>query len=156
MPNQKKKVGVFSITCDEGCSIYLIEIFNKKLIGWLEQMEIKYFLSMKDKVEIKDFDIVLIEGVISSERDLREVIKIRENTKVLIAMGTCAMTAFPSGQRNNFNAEQLERIQPKLKEFSYLPKCLALKDAVKVDDNIPGCPIDEKKFIEVFEKYLNA
>ena len=37
----KKNVGVFSFTCDEGCSIYLIEIFNNKLIKWLENIELK-------------------------------------------------------------------------------------------------------------------
>ena len=96
---QKKKVGIFSLTCDEGCSIYMIEIFNKKLLGWLEKMEIKYFLSIKERVEIKDFDICLVEGVVTTERDKTDIERIRANTKVLIAMGTCAMTAQPSGMR---------------------------------------------------------
>lgn len=152
----KKKVGVFSLTCDEGCSIYMIEIFNKKLLEWLEKMELAYFLSMKDKVEIKDFDIVLVEGTVSTERDLEDIKKIRDNTKVLIALGTCAMTALPSGQRNNFNDAQFASIKDRLVKFNCLPRCHALKDIVKVDDEIPGCPIDEKKFVEVFEKYLSA
>ncbi|MEI7498571.1 MAG: hypothetical protein WCK11_04815, partial [Candidatus Falkowbacteria bacterium] len=129
--------------------------FNNKLVGWLEKMDLAYFLSMKDKVEIKDFDIILVEGVVSTERDKKEVEEMRANTKVLIAMGTCAMTALPSGQRNNFRPEQLENIQADLKKFSYLPKCLPIKDVVKVDDEIPGCPIIAEKFIEIFEKHLN-
>ena len=28
------------------------------------------------------------------------------------------------------------------------------EETVKIDDEIIGCPIDENKFIEVFEKYL--
>jgi len=152
--SNKKRVGIFSLTCDEGCSIYLIEIFNQKLLPWLEKMEIVHFLSVSDKHEFKDLDIALIEGTISTERDKKEVLEIREKSKVLIAMGNCAMTALPSGQRNNFDAERTAEIQPDLDAFSFLPKCLALKDVVKVDDNIAGCPIDEKKFVEVFEKYL--
>jgi len=152
--SNKKRVGIFSLTCDEGCTIYLIEIFNQKLLPWLEKMEIVYFLSVSDKHEFKDLDIALIEGTISTERDKKEVLEIREKSKVLIAMGNCAMTALPSGQRNNFDAERTAEIQPDLDAFSFLPKCLALKDVVKVDDNIAGCPIDEKKFVEVFEKYL--
>ena len=150
----KKSVGIFSFTCDEGCSIYLIEIFNKKIIGWLEKIELKYFLSMKDKVEIKDFDISLVEGVISTKKDKKEIKKIRQNSKVLIAMGTCAITGFPSGQRNNFNPEQKEAIKKDLEEFDFLPKCLSVKEAVKIDDEIIGCPIDKEKFIEIFEKYI--
>lgn len=154
MANEKKKVGIFSLTCDEGCSIFMIEIFNQKLIGWLEKMELKYFLSIKDKVEIKDFDIVLVEGVVSTERDVEDIKKIRANTKILIAMGTCAMTALPSGQRNNFSDQQFASIKDRLVKFNCLPRVHALKDIVKVDDSIPGCPVIEEKFIEVFEKYL--
>lgn len=151
---KKKRVGIFSFTCDEGCSIYLVEIFNKKLLSWLKKIEIAYFLSIKDKVEIKDFDIVLVEGVISTERDKKEIEKIRQNTKILIAMGSCAISGQPSGQRNNFNEEQREDIEEELAKFDYLPKCLSVKEVVKVDDEVIGCPINEDKFIEVFEKYI--
>lgn len=151
----KKNVGIFSFTCDEGCSIYLIEIFNTKLVGWLEKMELKYFLSMKDKVEIKDFDISVIEGVISNEKEKKEVKEIRANSKYVIAMGSCAITGMPSGQRNNFNEDQMSEIKDRLKEFKYLPKCLSVKEAIKIDAEVQGCPINEAEFIKVFEEYLN-
>ena len=152
--NRKKKVGIFSLTCDEGCSIYLVEIFNKKLLTWLDNIELKYFLSIKDKTKIKDLDIALVEGVVSSQKDKEELLKIRENSKILIALGSCAVTTQPSGQRNNFNPEKQKAIQKDLEKFDYLPKCLSLKEVVKVDDQVLGCPINEQKFIEVFEKYL--
>lgn len=150
----KKKVGVFTFTCDEGCSIYLIEIFNKKLVGWLEKMELSYFLSMKDRRDVEDFDIVLAEGVITTERDLKEIQALRKKTKILIGMGNCSITGMPTCQRNNFNEDQLGEIEKDLKKFNFLPRCQAIKEVVKLDDEIVGCPIDEKKFIEVFEKYL--
>ena len=151
--NKKKKIGVFSFTCDEGCSINMLEVFNNKLFDWLEKVEFSYFLSLKDAGEIKDFDIVLIEGVVSSKKDMKEL-KIRENTKTLIAMGNCAISVMPSGQRNFFNKTQQDEIHEDLEKFDLLPKCLALKDVVRVDDEIPGCPINEEKFINIFEKYI--
>lgn len=150
----KKTVGVFSFTCDEGCSIYLTEIFNHKLLGWLEKIELVYFLSVKDKADFKLLDIALIEGVISTEKEKKELEEIRKKSKILVAMGSCAITTQPSGQRNAFNEDQTEEIKPKMQGFDFLPKCLALKDVVKVDDEVMGCPIDEHKFIETFEKYL--
>lgn len=152
--NTKKRVGIFSLTCDEGCSIMLAEIFNQKLIPWLEKMELVYFLALKDHTEAENLDIALVEGVVTSVRDVEHIKKIREKAKVLIAMGTCAMTSLPSGQRNNFNISQLKEIEKHLEKYNFLPKALPLKDVVKVEDNISGCPIDEAKFIEVFEKYL--
>lgn len=150
----KKRVGVFSLTCDEGCSIFLTEIFNHKLIPWLEKIELVYFLSVKDKTEIANLDIALVEGVVTSEKDKEEIEKIRANTKILIAMGSCAITALPSGQRNTFSEEQQENIQEHLAIYNFLPKALSLKEAVKVDDEIPGCPISEDLFVKIFEKYL--
>jgi sulfhydrogenase subunit delta len=150
----KKRVGVFSLTCDEGCSIYLTEIFNHKLLEWLEKIELVYFLSVKDKADITNLDIALVEGVVTSERDKEEIEKIRANTKILIAMGSCAITALPSGQRNNFTEEQKEDIQEHLAIYNFLPKALSLKETVPVDDEIPGCPISEEMFVKTFEKYL--
>jgi len=152
--NSKKRVGIFSITCDEGCSIYLIEIFNKKLLEWLKKMELVYFLSVKDKAKIENLDIALVEGVVSTERDKRDVEKIRKSSKIVIAMGNCAISAQPSGQRNNFSQKQNESIEDDLKKFKFLPKCLPLKDVIKVDDQVAGCPIGENDFIKTFEKYL--
>ncbi len=152
----KKRVGVFSFTCDEGCSIFLIEIFNKKLPEWLKKIQLSYFLSVRDKTEIRNLDIALVEGVISTAKDREEIEKIRQNSKILIAMGSCAVTGLPSGQRNNFNKEQMDEIKDDLANFNFLPKCLSVKEAVRVDGEVLGCPIDEKKFIEIFEKYIYA
>ncbi len=153
-PKNKKRVGIFSFTCDEGCSIYLIEIFNKKLLGWLEKIELVYFLSVKNYKEVGELDIALVEGSIMTERDKKEIEDIRKKTKVLIGMGNCTITGLPSCQRNSFNAEQLKEIETDMAKFKFLPKCMAVKQAVKLDDEVPGCPMDEKKFVEVFEKYV--
>lgn len=150
----KKRVGIFSFSCDEGCSIYLIEIFNKKLVGWLEKMELAYFLSVKTHNDLKDLDIALVEGVVSNEKELGEINKIRENAKIVIAMGSCAVTGAISAQRNNFSAKMQSEIQDNIEKFKMLPKSLTINQAVKVDDQILGCPILEDQFIKVFEKYL--
>ena len=154
MASQKKKVGIFSFTCDEGCSIYLTEIFNTKLMEWLEKMELKHFLSIKDKNEEGEFDIALVEGSITTEKDKKRIEEVRKKSEILIGMGNCAITGMPSCQRNNFNEEKTEQIQDDLEKFNFLPKCLSVKEAVGLDDEVPGCPMNKDKFIETLEKYL--
>lgn len=154
MLKNKKRVGIFSFTCDEGCSIYLIEIFNKKLIGWLKKIDLVYFLSIKDHTDITDLDVAIVEGSITSQKDKDFIEKVRKNSKVLIGMGSCSITGMPSCKRNSFNQKQLKEIEGDLKKFNFLPKCLAIKEVVKLDDEVPGCPMDEKKFIEIFEKHI--
>lgn len=154
MTSQKKKVGIFSFTCDEGCSIYLTEIFNNKLMEWLEKMELKHFLSIKDKNEEGEFDIALVEGVITTEKDKERIEKVRQKSKTLIGIGNCAITGMPSCQRNNFTEEKTDQIREDLEKFQFLPKCLSVKEAVGLDDEVPGCPMDKDKFIQTLEKYL--
>jgi coenzyme F420-reducing hydrogenase gamma subunit len=154
MSKSKKKVGIFSFTCDEGCSIYLIEIFNKKLLEWLKKIELVYFLSVKDHTDIKDIDIAVVEGSITSEEDEKKIKNLRKNCKILIGMGNCTITGLPSCQRNSFDEKQLAEIKDEMEKFKFLPKCLAVKQVVKLDAEVPGCPMDEKKFIEIFEKYI--
>jgi coenzyme F420-reducing hydrogenase gamma subunit len=60
----------------------------------------------------------------------------------------------PSAQRNQFDAKKLAEIQPLLDKFAYLPQVKKLADIVEVDYTVPGCPMDEKKFLEVLNTAL--
>jgi sulfhydrogenase subunit delta len=100
-------------------------------------------------------DIAFVEGAITSLRQEEKLKKIREKTKILIAVGSCAVLGSPSNQRNFFNQRQIDEIKPILEKFKYKEKVLKIADIVKVDEEIPGCPMDEKIFLAIMEKYLN-
>ena len=119
-----------------------------------KKIELVYFLSIKDHTDAKNMDIAVVEGSITSEEDKKRIENIRKNSKILIGMGSCAITGMPSCYRNNLNKEQLKEISGHLKKFKFLPKCMGIKEVVKLDGEVPGCPMDDKKFIEVFEKYI--
>lgn len=71
-----------------------------------------------------------------------------------MAIGSCAVDGSPSNQRNFFSEDKKEEIELVLDEFGHRDKVSALNEIVKVDDNVPGCPMDEDKFLEVLNKYL--
>src|SRR3989338_4581990 len=96
--------------------------------------------------------IAFVEGAISSASQAEKLKQIRELSKTLVAIGACAVTGQPSAQRNQFTTEQLEAIKPILERFSYNEKVQRLDEIVKVDFSVPGCPMDEAKFIELINK----
>ncbi|MCS7106133.1 MAG: hypothetical protein NZ942_02365 [Candidatus Aenigmarchaeota archaeon] len=151
---KKVNVGVFSFTCDEGCSITFLEILNKKFFEWKDFIEFKHFRLIQSKSEVKNLDIAFVEGAISTKEEIKKIKKIRKVSKKLILIGSCAISGSPSNLRNFFDKERKKEIQPILKKFGHEKKVLAVKDVVKADKEIPGCPIDENKFIEVMEKTL--
>ena len=51
-------------------------------------------------------DVTLVEGAISSEDDLYKIKQMRHASKVLIALGDCAMTGNMPSMRNMFPLEK--------------------------------------------------
>lgn len=155
--DQKKKlvIGWFSFTCCEDSTILLTEMLNDYLVEWKKLVEFRYFKALKYKNSIENLDVAFIEGAISSPKQEAEVKKIRENAKYVVAIGACACTGMPSSSRNEFIDEELnDKIRWYLSNFDYSPKVRKLEDVIKIDDKVPGCPMNPKLFLEILNKYI--
>lgn len=149
-------IGWFSFTCCEDSTILLTELLNDHLDEWKKVVEFRYMRAIKTKNSIEGLDVAFIEGAISSDSQAKEVQKIRENTKYVIAIGSCACTGMPSASRNLFSNEALiqEKIQWYMSNFDYSQKVKKLEEVIKVDDKVMGCPMDANTFLEILQKYL--
>ncbi|MFH0971418.1 MAG: hypothetical protein V1835_02515 [Candidatus Micrarchaeota archaeon] len=150
----KLKVGLFSFSCCEDSSIIFVEMMNDHYKEWVQQIDFKYARILKTKNELKDIDVAFIEGAVSSEKDRQKVLEIRANSKKVVAIGSCACTGLPAGQRNFFNEETRKEIQFLVDKFHQLDKVLSIPQIITVEDMVPGCPLDEAKFLQVLDKYL--
>jgi NAD-reducing hydrogenase small subunit len=107
-------------------------------------------------VDIKTFpegvDVTLIEGAVANKEQV-EMLKIaRERSRILIAMGDCAVTGNVPALRNAFEDSDQVVLQREFVENSdiqpiiptdvpkLLKKVYPLHEVVKVDFFIPGCP----------------
>lgn len=144
--------GWFTFTCCEDSTILFTELLNYHWQEWTKAIDFKYAKTLRKSAGIGPMDMAFVEGAISSAGQTERLKKIRGLTKTLVAIGACAVTGQPSAQRNQFTPEQLEAIKPILKRFSYNDKVQRLDEIVKVDYSVPGCPMDETKFIELINK----
>ncbi|MFH1256337.1 MAG: hypothetical protein V1494_03510 [Candidatus Diapherotrites archaeon] len=151
---KKLRVGFFSFTCDEGCIVYLLEILNTHYHEWLPLLDIAYCRQLKKKNSPENLDVAFIEGAISTPSEEVKLKHIRKESRRLVALGQCAIMGHYSAQRNQFSPAQKKEIDFLVKKFHQLKKVLALKDLVKVDAEVFGCPIDEGKFVESMGKFL--
>jgi len=152
--NKKLKVGWFSFTCSEDSTILFVELMNEKFFEWKNLLEFKHFRTIKKIGELNDIDVAFVEGAISSYEDEERLKEIRRNSKKLVAIGSCAVTGMPSAQRNFFDEERKAEIAPILERFKHREKVVPLKEIVQVDDEVPGCAMNEERFLEVLNKYL--
>ncbi len=157
MADNKLKLGWFSFTCCEDSTIIFTELLNTRYQHWLKKIEFVHARIFKkdDTGDLQEMDIAFVEGAISSNRQEEKLKKIREKARVLVAVGACAVSGAPSNQRNFFNRDNLDEIKPILEKFQYKDKVLKISDVVKVDEIIPGCPMNEEIFLKLMEKYLS-
>jgi len=148
---KKLILGWFTFTCSEDSTILMTEILNSKWQEWQKFLEFKYAKILRQSGPLGPMDIAFVEGAISSEEQATKLKRIRLLSKTLVAVGACAVTGYPSAQRNLFNSEQKAAIGHILEKFSYSPAVRKLSDIVRVDYSLPGCPMDENKFIELIE-----
>lgn len=151
---RKLKAGFFSFTGDEGCMIVLLELISDRFAELGEKMEIAYWRILgRGNWRKEEFDVAVIEGAISNDKEAEALREIRKRSKKLIAVGSCAINGSPSNYRNFFDERRLGEIEGILRRFKYREKVQPLKDFVKVDDEVPGCPVLEEPFLKVMEKY---
>jgi coenzyme F420-reducing hydrogenase gamma subunit len=150
----KLRVGLFSFTSDEGCSMIFLELMNTHIKDWEKSLDIRYCKLLKSKNDMKKLDVAFVEGAISTFKEEKRIKEIRKNTKKLVAIGSCATNGAPSNQRNFFSDDTKAEIKLVLDNFGHRDKVSPLNEIVTVDDSVPGCPMDETKFLEILEKYL--
>jgi len=150
----KKRVGFFSFTCCEGCSISFIETLNTKFEDYMSKIKIVNFRALKKEDKIHRMDIAFVEGAISIDSEIKKLKEIRQKAKFLVALGSGAANGYPSNQRNKFDDAKKRSIQPLLVRFRQKPTIEPLKTYVKVDDEINGCPVEEKDMMKKMEEYL--
>lgn len=147
-------VGWFTFTCSEDSTMLMIEALNTHWQDWTKKIDFKYAKAFRNSPPLGPMDVAFVEGAISSDSQAERLIQIRSLAKTLVAIGACAVTGYPSAQRNFFNSDQQTAIKSILEKFSYNDKVQKLSDLVTVDYQVPGCPMDETKFVELINKLL--
>jgi NAD-reducing hydrogenase small subunit len=133
-----------------GCHMSLLDI-DEGIIALAAKADLVYGPLVDTQQFPEDVDVTLVEGAVSSQEDLRLVQTIRKRSKLLVALGDCAVTSNVPAMRNTVPVKKLlERIYvegvqekpgvPADGVPSLLRNALPVHEVVKVDLHVPGCP----------------
>ena len=133
-----------------GCHMSFLDM-DERLIDLAELVDLVYSPIVDTKVFPDYVDIALVEGAVASVDDEKKIKKIRAHTKLLVAMGDCAVAGNVPSMRNPIGPDAiLDRAyienasaQPQIPCVG-VPRLLKIvrpiHEFVKVDVFLPGCP----------------
>jgi len=153
----KPTVGIFGLT---GCAGDQLVILNceDRLLDLVALIDIRDFLMASSENDTASrLDIALVEGAVLSRRDAATLRAIRERSRTLVALGTCAVWGGVAAlDRGTDRARLLEDVYGEAGAAYDTMEAQALHELVKVDFNITGCPIEKEDFVAAVSSLLNG
>ncbi len=153
-PIHKPTVAVYKFSSCDGCQLSLLNM-EDELLELAETIEIAYFLEARRRILPGPYDIGLVEGSISTEEEIEKIKAARHDCEVLIALGTCATSGGLQSLRNFEDVDAYKKIvYPHPEVIETLPTSSAIRDYVKVDYELWGCPVNKAQVLEVITALL--
>lgn len=149
--NRRPRVATIWLDGCSGCHMSLLDM-DERLVEIASIADIVYSPYVDAKEFPEDVDLTVVEGSISSDHDLKMIKKIRKNSKLILALGDCAITGNISAMKNLYGTKEVMRRgyfdNADINKGEYpdevIPKLLdtvhPVHEVVKVDYFIPGCP----------------
>jgi bidirectional [NiFe] hydrogenase diaphorase subunit len=129
-----------------GCHMSLLDL-DERLLGLAPRLELVHSPLADAKEFPEGVDVCLVEGAVSTSADQDLLRRVRERTRVLVALGDCATDGNVTGMRDAIGgaAAVLRRAWPCASDRdpalpALLDRVRPLHAVVPVDVLLPGCP----------------
>ena len=153
----KPRIGIFGLS---GCWGEQIVILNceDQLLPLVHEVEIVDFLGGSSTNDSTGpLDIAFVEGSVGSAREEAALRRIRERARLVVACGSCACFGGIAAAWNGSGREAAatDVYGARASDYDIRPH-RALRDFVKVDATIPGCPMEKEEFLAAVACLLNG
>ena len=154
MKKKKPKVGIFKYSCCAGCEFQLI-YFQKHVLEVLGAIDVIYCKMLRSGGKAEGpFDVALIEGAITEEWQASQLKRVREASRYLIPIGTCAVCGGVPAIKNTRDELDVEKDVYEDLSVIHSVKSHPVDHYVKVDGYVRGCPMGERDCTELVVSLL--
>ncbi|NQU83894.1 MAG: NADH:ubiquinone oxidoreductase [Parcubacteria group bacterium] len=153
----KPKVGIFSLTCCEGCEFAILDL-GASFLELAKHFEVANFRLIEEEKHSKNeqYDVAFVEGSPITKDNFKKLESIRKRAKVLVVLGNCAAMGGIHQIKNWGDKEKLACKVYKNPKLLDNPDIKRIDELVKVDFTLPGCPITADDFVRLINSLLSG
>lgn len=154
--DKKPVIAILSLTCCEGCQVSIFDL-GERFLEFLTKVNIGDFRLAEDLPDVDKYDIAIVEGTPITKENFRRLKEVRKKSKILVTIGACATMGGVQeikdyrGDKNKL----IRTIYPNIRGIDN-PNIKSVKEIVKVDLEIPGCPINKEEFFRLINVLLET
>ena len=141
----KPTVAVHKFTSCDGCQLAFLNL-GEDLLALAKLVDFKHFVEAGFVSGNESVDIAIVEGSVSTAEEEKRIKSIRDNCKYLISIGACATSGGLQALRNfSEMSEWRQAIYASPEHISSLASTSAIREHVRVDFELWGCPVSSKQ-----------
>ena len=150
----RPRLGVVKFASCDGCQLTLLDL-EDELLALTERFDIVEFAEATTNRSDGPYDILLVEGSVSTPEQAEEIVRLRRQTPLLVTIGACA-TAGGIQALRNWGDESAFRaaVYAHPEYIESLALASPISDHVAVDAELRGCPIDPGQLLELLTSLL--
>ncbi len=150
----KPRIAVHKFASCDGCQLAFLNM-GPELLELANHVEIVHFVEAGMVAPDEEVDIAFVEGSVSTEEDIERIHAIRKLSKQVITIGACAGSGGLQALRNLADGEQwLNELYPQPQYIQSLNNTHPVKDYIKVDFEVWGCPVSTQQIKQVVTSLL--
>ena len=162
----KVKIGTCWLDGCSGCHMSLLDV-DEGIVAVLKKADIVFGPLVDAQEWPEGTDVAVVEGAVSIQDDLKLALTLRARSKIVVALGDCAVTSNVPSMRNGIATRKLlERVYvegaserpgvPLDGVPALLKQAIPLHDVIKVDVHVPGCPPKANAILFVLSELLEG
>lgn len=150
----RPRVAIHKFSSCDGCQLAFLNL-GPDLLKLAENVELVHFAEAGPLAPDAEVDLAFIEGSISTPEDLERIQHIRNHSRMLVAIGACATAGGVQALRNGpHSTHWLASLYSAPEQIASLPTSTPISAHVKVDLDLPGCPVTSEQVLGVINSLL--
>ena len=146
---RRPRVGVVKLASCDGCQLTILDL-EDHLLEVAERFDIVEFAEATSRRSSGPFDVLLVEGSITTPEQSVEIVRLRAETRQLVTIGACATAGGIQALRTAAEHEAFRAaVYPVPAYVDSLATARPIHEFVTVDAELRGCPIDPGQLLEL-------